>query len=69
MYSKLEDGCSITRCSGCESILLNGIGLPASNKYCNLELASQAVFDTVKDATKATLRVLQKRFSHEVMRW
>jgi hypothetical protein len=45
--------------------MLNGIGLPVNSKYYNLELASEAVFDTVNQANKAFFKVLQKRFSRE----
>lgn len=65
MYNKIEDGCSIARCSKCDNIHLNSIGLSPKSKYYNFELASNAVFDTVKKATLATLQVLQKRFSHK----
>jgi hypothetical protein len=61
MYLKLEGYSSLTKCTGCSNVHINGIGLPYDNEYHNVP---EAVFDTAEKASKVFLRVLQKRFSN-----
>jgi len=63
LYSKIEDECSIERCTKCSSVSLNSVGLPVASKYYNLELASQAVFETAEKAEAAMVKTFLGHFS------
>lgn len=63
LYDKLEDECSVTYCKCCGTVGLNDIGLPNNSKYHNLEMATEAVFDTADKANKAMIKTFQGHFS------
>lgn len=51
LYSKIEDECSVTRCTGCDFLRLNSVGLPP------------AVSETADKAEVAMIKTFQGHFS------
>lgn len=62
-YYQIKDESSIAKCNRCGDVLLNGIGLPHKSKYYNLEMATDAVFDTVRKANSAMYATFRSYFS------
>lgn len=60
LYSKIQDECSVTKCTGCDFLRLNSAGLPPASKYHSL---GQAVFETANKADVAMIKTFQGHFS------